>query len=316
MTVCVATLCDVNTGNGAMIVGASDRMLTLGDVEFQPPSSKVGGISNSIMVMYAGDAAMHIEVYNDVARIVTERIRVDQQNWWLVKDVAELYAATYAAAVQKRAETHILKPLGLSTHLLLEQQGSLSDQVVAALVDRMIRFRLPDELHVIIGGIDPTGAHLWSVTNGDLRCHDSVGFVAVGMGANHANSTLMLAEWAPTQPLSVALLLTYAAKKRGEVAPGVGINTDMCIVGPKLGTYFQVRADVVDRLKSHYGDVWQIKETQGFQEAIAKTNAWVEEMAAQGSAQKKGATAEGATLPPERLSPPAPQPPPASKDGP
>src|SRR5207249_5007921 len=39
VTVCIAALCQWE--NNQMIVGASDRMITAGDIEFQPPQQKV-----------------------------------------------------------------------------------------------------------------------------------------------------------------------------------------------------------------------------------------------------------------------------------
>lgn len=57
MTVCVAAISQSSTGTGLMITGASDRMLTAGDIEFEPEQSKIQPLTNSIALMLAGDSA-------------------------------------------------------------------------------------------------------------------------------------------------------------------------------------------------------------------------------------------------------------------
>ena len=57
MTVCVAAIC-----GDSSIVGASDRMITAGDVEFEPPQTKLWNVSSSIAVMIAGDASLQMEI--------------------------------------------------------------------------------------------------------------------------------------------------------------------------------------------------------------------------------------------------------------
>jgi len=51
MTVCIAAVCE-----GNILIGASDRMLTSGDIQFQPPTTKIYTFTTSINVMTSGDA--------------------------------------------------------------------------------------------------------------------------------------------------------------------------------------------------------------------------------------------------------------------
>ena len=76
MTVCVAAICSPTT-----IVGASDRMLTAGDVQFERKAPKIYPLSNSIAVMTAGDSSLQAEILHDVFADVGERIRSFPQEW-------------------------------------------------------------------------------------------------------------------------------------------------------------------------------------------------------------------------------------------
>jgi polyribonucleotide nucleotidyltransferase len=48
------------------------------------------------------------------------------------------------------------------------------------------------------------------------------------------------------------LLLVYSAKKRAEVAPGVGEATDMFGMSPNLGSYFEIGEHVIANLEKIY----------------------------------------------------------------
>jgi hypothetical protein len=50
------------------VMGMSDRMLTAGDVQFQPPSSKIWALTNSITMMAAGDIGTQSEIHTEVMK--------------------------------------------------------------------------------------------------------------------------------------------------------------------------------------------------------------------------------------------------------
>ena len=86
------------------------------------------------------------------------------------------------------------------------------------------------------------------------------------------------------------LLLVYSAKKRAEVAPGVGEATDMFMIGPRLGSYTEVGDHVLTRLKKIYIDELK-REQKAASKAKESVNKYVEEL---GTA----ASQEQATIPP------------------
>jgi hypothetical protein len=119
----------------------------------------------------------------------------------------------------------------------------------------------------IVAGSDPHGEHIYVVTDGDVECLDAVGFAAIGIGRWHANSQFMFAGHDRSKPIPETLLLTYPAKRRAEVSPGVGAGTDMFTIGSRLGSYVRINPQVVTDLEAIYQ---HIRNTS--QEAIEKGN--------------------------------------------
>jgi hypothetical protein len=97
------------------------------------------------------------------------------------------------------------------------------------------------------------GAQIYQADGDGIASSGMIGFAAIGIGARHAESQFMLGEHTRFDPFHEAILLTYIAKKRSEVAPGVGTQTDMFFIG--AGGYRNLTNDQVDALDSIYNDV-------------------------------------------------------------
>jgi hypothetical protein len=82
VTVCIAARAKmIPTASSAVgqpddvIVAAADRMLTSGDVQFEPSAgTKIFSLTNSIFMMTAGDAALQAEITGMVSREIVGRI--------------------------------------------------------------------------------------------------------------------------------------------------------------------------------------------------------------------------------------------------
>jgi hypothetical protein len=262
MTICIAAI----AGNG-MIFGASDRMITSGDIEYEPTITeetrekgaplKVFHVTNSIAVMTAGDASTHSEILQNVLRVVGARISQDKSNWWNVADVAQLYVDSYDALKLRRSASAILAPMGLNPDTFFSRQTEMADAFIRRITDDLTTYSMPD-IETIITGIDRTGAHIYVVHNRTntgccvASCEDTVGFSAIGIGAHHAQSQFMFAGHHKASPIPESIFLIYLAKKRAEVAPGVGEETDMIFAGPAMGTLQNVRPSIVLALEGIY----------------------------------------------------------------
>ena len=295
MTVCIAAICKSLGSELPTILGASDRMLTAGDIEFEPQTPKIFAITNSIALMLAGDSSMQVEVISEIVPKVTSRIQTEPKNWWNVRDIADLYAHHYNLARLKRAENEILAPLGLNRESFLARQPGLDRELVHRLANDLRNYTAP-AVEAIFAGIDLTGAHIFVAYNSDISCLDLIGFAAVGIGSRHANSEFMFAKHTRQRPLPETLLLVYSAKKRAEVAPGVGTGTDMFMIGPMLGTYDVIRPDVVEGVENIYQNT--LKKTQrALLEGEKKVNGYIESITK--PAQVPAQTASPEPLPPD-----------------
>jgi hypothetical protein len=226
-------------------------MITTGDIEFEPQQPKIVQLTRSIAVMTAGDIAFQTEILDSVRGDVQRRVEAEPNNWWRLSDVTDLYVRAYYRAKSKRAERAILFPLGLTHESYIAESQQLSPQLNARIASDLINFEVP-AVEAIVTGLDNLGAHIFVVNNGEESCHDAIGFATIGIGAGHAASHFMFQGHTRVRPVPETMFRTYAAKKRAEVAPGVGGDTDMVIIGPNLGSYFVVFQEVIDRLDSIY----------------------------------------------------------------
>src|SRR5262249_7681344 len=102
----------------------------------------------------------------------------------------------------------------------------------------------------IIIGADRTGPHLFHIDKwGNIRCDDLQAFSAIGIGEWHATSHLMLAKYSKNTTFQNALLQIYLAKRKAEVAPGIGRTTDIFFISEDVGIT-TLRSGVQDILKS------------------------------------------------------------------
>jgi hypothetical protein len=268
-------------------------MLTSGDVQFEPSTgAKILGLTSSLFMMTAGDSGLQAEIFYLLYREITERITRAPNNWVLIGDAADLYVSYYNAIRKKRAENAILRPLYLDENSYVTNQQGLNERLVSDISRELLNFVMPN-ISAIIAGIDPTGAHIYLIDRGrtnalETTCLDAVGFVAIGSGGRHASSQFMFARHAWNAPLADTLFLSYYAKRKSEVAPGVGQGTDMVVVGPGLGTFTVLNATVVEKLETEYKKVVKA-EDRGFASAKVEIKGYVETLQRQAQTAAAGA---------------------------
>ena len=218
MTVCIAAICEWQ--NAFHVIGASDRMLTSGDVEFEPPTMKVWTFAHNIVGLASGEASAQAEICGRTQREILELGITG------VGEAARIYGGHFENVRRERNATTFLSPLGLDVDTWVSRQHELAGPVV----ENLERSMTYEELDVegIVCGVDTEGPHIYVITDpGVVNCEDSVGFAAVGIGANHADSQFMLAGYHFRETFPRSMFLTYAAKRKAEVAPGVGEPTDL-----------------------------------------------------------------------------------------
>jgi hypothetical protein len=288
-------------------------MLTAGDIEFEPQQPKILLLTNSIVLMTAGDSSLQIELFKQTYADVMARVNAAPANWWSVRDVALLYIQYYNTERARRSEATVLAPLNLTFATFVQQQQQMAPTLVNTLASEMLNLEMPT-VEAIVVGIDTTGPHIYLVRNGDLSCNDVVGFAAIGIGRWHANSQFMFRGHNRNRPVPETLLLTFSAKKRAEVAPGVGQATDVFTIGPGLGTYSPLPEEIIQKLEEI--DKANRKRTQrAAKKAEEAINEFTNQLAAAATTQAQASSPPSTgTTAPTAAPPTAPEAPPAAAE--
>jgi hypothetical protein len=260
VTVCIAALSSWNYAKpgdpedwGLVAITASDRMITFGDVQYEPEQMKFASMATHTMLLISGDYSLHSEAIKTTQHALQSRPDATPG------DIALMYGRAMQAIKQRHAEDIFLAPLGLNTDLLAAQQNELSPSTVDRLLAQMQQYEGEVVEALIVGiekkvGTETGGGTIYHVdSRGSVTCADDVGFAAIGSGAWHANSQLMQAGYTRRFPYFRALATVFAAKKAADVSPGVGNNfTDVSVIfrtGPEPLIQYQR-----DKLEEIYAD--------------------------------------------------------------
>jgi 20S proteasome alpha/beta subunit len=222
MTICAGALCKYQDKDAVVVI--SDRMMTSGDIEYPGPCPKIFPLPSSpSSLCLSAD-------WIDVARMV-----VDETRRCLVATpindiaaVARLYADNYANLRKRRAEQTLLSHLGLDADSFVARQNEFNQEIARDLEAAMADYDL--RVESIIAGVDSSGPHIYQVENpGVETCLDHSGFASIGSGSRQFETLFMSSGYHPGWELNQTLFLAYSAKKRAEVSPGVGSDTDIRI---------------------------------------------------------------------------------------
>jgi hypothetical protein len=246
VTVCIGAIAEA--GENPIIFGVTDRMLTAGDIQYEPARSKVFSLTNASAILIAGDASTQEEICLGVQQEVGKRLDEDPERWIPIADIAGFYRKHYMRVQAQAAERAVLGPLGMTTDEFLANETLASSELGRSLADQLRDYGLPDTEAVILG-LDTTGPHVFRAFSGDMMRLDSIGFATAGIGAWHASSQLMNGGYTPYASFLRAAVLVLLAKRRAEVAPGVGKQTDIVAIGPELGQYVMLEPEVVKQLE-------------------------------------------------------------------
>ena len=244
MTVCIAALC--NDGDEPRAVVAADRMVTLGGfIQFEHAVPKMAPASQYALAMIAGDALIGARIAKAVENAAAGTSPA-------VTDVAQALAAEYLSARESQLDEQLLRPRGLDLQSFYGAHASLNPQITAMLDNQMAQFNLGVEL--LLAGVDPSGAHIHTVQNpgGSDRLHDQIGYAAIGSGAIHAIQSMIGFGHCADIDYHQTVFRVYASKRRSEVAPGVGQDTDMAVISA-TGTHW-LSGDELDQLKDIFED--------------------------------------------------------------
>ena len=224
MTICIAALYN-NCGGVALI---SDQLTTAHfpiGYEFETDDiAKILDMGDGSCILTAGDVIFASEVIAQAKLLLAplgDSVPLPQ--------VAEKTCDAYQVIRLRHLVRNELESRGLTLDEYKESQGKMFPPIIQ-MIDQQFRTFDPG-VELIIAGKDSAGCHIFTIQNpGDILCHDIVGFVAIGSGAPHALYSLIESNYKKSLPRDKVVELVNNAKKRSEVAPGVGNATKEVVI--------------------------------------------------------------------------------------
>lgn len=226
MTMCLGALYE--SGKGCVL--QSDQMITIGyplAIEYEqsdPP--KINEITNDCYVLIAGNVLFA----NQIIDIVKNKVKDSKNNPKI--NLIEEFRLAYQKIRHTTITQNIVEPRGLTFDQYLANQTRLDQKIVAMIDQEYKMYNLGVEI-IIINSDNDKCWHISTLVNpAYIISNDSIGFSAIGSGAIHANYSMIDDKYTKLCPKDKVIEMCEKAKKRAEVAPGVGRGTSS-IVLPK-----------------------------------------------------------------------------------
>ena len=241
MTVCIGTICE----KGDVVIVTTDRMWTSPylSIEYEYPESKIEKLSPTCVAAVAGVVVFPTEAFERV------RDKIEREGIRSISGIAYTLRDEYAEERKKRVDDDIFRPRSMTIDEFYGgRQKALDPNLVQMLDAEVMSYKF--ELDILVAGVDRKG-HLYVIfPPGRIEPFERVGYIAIGSGSPHAQSTFIVERYSPEASFDKALYLTYKAKKIAERAPGVGPSTDMVVVTKEK--IFDVPDDVKNELQKTF----------------------------------------------------------------
>jgi hypothetical protein len=191
--------------------------------EFEHAVPKIYSISPAAWALVAGDALAGTKITAEAAARTAGVSRP-------VHEIAAVVAEQYHGVRMNAAEAQVLLPRGLTLATYYGKHQQLLSAITESLDQSLASF--DPEVELIVAGVDSSGGHLFTVSNpgGSPECHDVIGAVAIGSGEIHAVQSMIGFGHAAMHPVKATVFHVFASKRRAELAPGVGRNTDLMVL--------------------------------------------------------------------------------------
>jgi 20S proteasome alpha/beta subunit len=235
MTICIASIC----GKRNIGLAVADRMVTEEDlsVEFEHEEKKIIPISKNCVAMTSGSAIS----YQEILEPIISRYKNKKPN---ISEIAEEIAKSYDNIRTKKIEEKYFRPRKLTIKSFYKNHSGLNEQLVRIL-DKVINdFEFPDldipgaGLDILIVGVD-SKAHIYLIENpGTTTPFDVFGWDCIGTGYPQAENSLISNKFVPSLDFKKGLFLSYEAKIRAEVSPGVGREWTDIVYIDERGIHF------------------------------------------------------------------------------
>jgi hypothetical protein len=220
MTQIVCALCE----DRSKIVFVSDRMVSSSDDSLHFEHEPKGQMMSRNTMVFSTGTTHEPEIIDEArAEIVGRRMGITQ--------MAEILSNHYQSTRRKSIEIAILSKHGLrSFDEYLSKQQLLADDVIRDIEGELENYEF--DLEIMLGGIDSKAkGQIYLVHELEKpQSYTDIGFCSLGSGERHTDPVFAFYGYSLSMPVEQVLFISYMAKKRAEMAGGVGETTDIWIM--------------------------------------------------------------------------------------
>jgi len=218
MTVCIAALAE----NEKSVVLASDKMISkqMPPIEYEHDVEKIVKMTDNFYVLIAGTVNNAIDIINKAKPQIRENQNPNEK--------FEKMKKAYADYRDEKIVDEILRSQGFhSLQDFQSRQQSLNQNVANQIQGLIGKANLQTIMTLV--AFDNEKCHLKVLIHpGSLV--NPIEYATTGSGELHATQSLIGAKYKKSDDLDAATYLVFEAKKRAEVAPGVGLLTEMIVL--------------------------------------------------------------------------------------
>jgi len=249
MTVCIAAKSD----NSESLILAADQMATMPHLAAENEGShKILEVADNIYLLSAGNE------FN--ARKIYDKAIANKANIKTVEDALQAVYRGYHEVKLSEAEDTFLRPRGFAgIQDYLTRHNSLNNNVVALVDQNLMNQKFFRETY-ILAGINPDGEAKIYLIQPPGKYGEVSDFIAIGSGQSHASNSLYARGYDVKQQSEESVYLVFEAKKRSEIAPGVGVKTDMLLLKHKQKTKMYTEKELTELNELYKGIVESEKE--------------------------------------------------------
>jgi len=238
MTVGVAAIVEYGTDNPRVLLGA-DRMLTtrqLSAIEHEHSESKISALgemlpSTNVQCVVSGAISLGEELKNRIDRRIQAEAEENGAQAIGVQYVAKCASEEYRRLVRNKIENWVLSSYGLELDDL-SKQHQFKDNFMNSILTEVenAENQINDNLSMLLGGVDTTGAYIYDISNNDHTSHVNPGYATIGSGTQPAQSEFIKVNYSKSCGLDKGMSVVGAALYEAQQASGVGGEVDIGVI--------------------------------------------------------------------------------------
>lgn len=228
MTICIAALSDSGKG----LVVASDRMATspVAGLTYEWQSDdikKIIPLPLNGFVMMSGNDSLGLGIIEASLKVLKEK-KIER-----IEDAVEIFRQEYQKSRLNNFVQVVLEPRGFTLANYYEYHTKLAKELRDSIDAQMGQWSGLVDL-VVVGQTPGDSFHVYAIgTPGIITNHDATGYICIGSGGPHAMYHIIGAGYKKALDTAAVKTIVEEAKKKSEVAPGVGSMTDCRSVAAK-----------------------------------------------------------------------------------